>query len=77
MLHYTKEELAVVQKKSLGELVVVATTMSHLAKMLGVQLTTVQGWVARGRISKTGALRVEMNTSLNKQFTAIDLRPDL
>ena len=77
MLHYNKEELEIAQKVRLTELIEFASGYPFLAKMLNVHVSTVQGWILRGRISKAGAKLVEKNNSLNKKFKAEYLRPDL
>lgn len=77
MLTHTKEELKRLHKEKLEELVAHATSYHYLAKMLGLPPSTVQGWVKRGRISKTGARLVEGHPALKDRFTAKGLRPDL
>lgn len=77
MLEYNKEDLEALHKKKLEELVVFAGSPTHLSKMLGTPLSTVQGWISRGRISKTGATLVGSHSTLNKEFSAISLRPDM
>ena len=78
MLHYNREELEIAHRDRLNELIEFTDgSYSFLAKMLNVHVSTVQGWILRGRISKTGAKLVEKNNSLNKKFKAKYLRPDL
>ena len=76
-LAYTKEQLDVLHRERLEELLVKAHSPSFLARMLGCPVTTVQGWIARGRISKVGAILVEENKALGEHFKANYLRPDL
>ena len=77
MLQYNKEELDKLLKKRLEELIKFASTYYFLAKMLGLNASTVQGWVKRKRISKAGAKLVENHPTLKEHFTAKYLRPDL
>ena len=78
MLHYNKKDLEIVHRDRLNELIEFTEgNYPYLAKMLDVPVSTVQGWVLRGRISKTGAKLVEKNEALNKKFKANYLRIDL
>lgn len=78
MLHFNKTSLEEVQRERLSELIEFTEgNYPFLAKMLDVPVGTVQGWLSRGRISKSGALLVEKNDALNKNFTAVYLRPDI
>jgi len=77
MLEMTLKELIAAQKKAFNELIKKAGTVSHLAKMIDVPLSTAQGWAYRGRISKEGAKKVEQHPLLKGEFTAVDLRPEL
>lgn len=77
MLELTKEELEKKQREELEKLITFCTTYTHLARMLGVNVSTVRGWVDRGRISKKGAKQVEQNERLKCDFKAKQLRPDL
>lgn len=77
MLEHTKEELATIQCERLTELILFAGNMNHLAKMLDVSVSTVAGWVARRRISKKGALKVQGHPRFISEFTADYLRPDI
>lgn len=76
-LQYTKSQLEIVWREQLDNLIYKAEGYYHLAKMLGVNHSTVKGWIDRGRISKAGARLVERNIELKKNFKAKDLRPDL
>lgn len=73
----TLPQLIAAQDKALKELITKAGTVSHLSRMLGVSLSTAQGWVYRGRISKEGAKLVESHTLLGKSFKIVTLRPEL
>lgn len=75
--HLTKNELAEVQKTKLEELVEHAGGANHLAFMLNLPVPTTQSYVARGRISKEGAILVEEHPTLGEYFKAKDLRPDI
>ena len=77
MLHFTKAALAKERKEKLTELVSVAGSVTHLAKMLNTPYSTVQGWIDRERISKDGAKKVSEHPVLSETFKAEDLRPDL
>lgn len=77
MLEMTLNELIVAQKKAFTELIKKAGTVSHLAKMIDVPVSTAQGWAHRGRISKEGARKVEQHSLLKDEFKAVDLRPEL
>ena len=77
MFIYTKEELTQLHKDRVQELSKVAGSPSHLAKMLDMPFSTVQAWIARGRISKAGASAVEKHPSLGEKFTREYLRPEL
>jgi hypothetical protein len=57
------------------KLVKEAGTLSHLARMLDLPVSTVNGWHRRGKVSKKGAIAVEENPQLS--FSAKTLRPDL
>lgn len=78
MLHYSPEALAAKQKESLDNVLKAAGgSPAYLAKMLGLPLSTVQGWIKRGRISKKGAELVSKNKVLKEHFKPNDIRPDL
>lgn len=77
MLKMTLKELITSQKKAFSELIKKAGSVSHLAKMIDVPLSTAQGWAYRGRISKEGAKKVEQHPLLKDEFKAVDLRPEL
>lgn len=77
MYNLTLQQVQKQQKDKLQELIDVSGTRRHLAIMLGVPLSTVLGWVDRGRISKAGASLVQQHTALGEQFKAEDLRPDI
>lgn len=77
MLLYTQEQLAAEHKKQLTALINKAGSYTFLAAMLDFPITTVQGWVSRGRISKAGAKAVEQHPVLGQHFKAVDLRPEL
>lgn len=73
----TKEEMDAIKQLMLNKLLELTGTQAHLGKMLNVQTGTVQGWVMRGQISKSGARKIEDNPSLSAIFKPKDLRPDL
>jgi len=77
MLNYTKAELDKVLKERLKELIKYSGSYVYLSKMLSIPISTVQGWVIRGRISKGGAILVEKHKDLAKNFSSKYLRPDL
>lgn len=77
MFQMTLEQLNVDHKKKLDALIDEAGSISHLSRMLNINLDTVYGWTVRGRISKNGALRVVQHKVLGKKFKVIDLRPEL
>jgi len=72
---FNLKEISMLQKGSLIRLIEEAGNPSHLARMLGIPVSTVHGWSQRGRISKEGARLVELCPNLS--FIAKDLRPDL
>ena len=76
-MQYTKDELENLMKVRLEELLKLVGGYVHLAKMIEVSSSTTQGWVSRGRISKSGAKLVGSNTRLFGAFKAEYLRPDL
>jgi DNA-binding transcriptional regulator YdaS (Cro superfamily) len=69
------KQIAELQKSSLARLIEEAGNPSHLARMLGLPVSTVHGWSQRERISKEGATLVEQCPNLS--LTAKELRPDL
>jgi len=69
------KQIGELQKGSLNLLIEEAGNPSHLARMLGLPVSTVHGWSQRGRISKEGAMLVERCANLS--LTAKELRPDL
>jgi len=69
------KQISELQKSSLNQLIEEAGNPSHLARMLGLPVSTVHGWSQRGRISKDGAMLVEQCPNLS--LTAEELRPDL
>ncbi len=77
MLTMTLEQLRVVHRTQIDNLIDEAGSISHLATMLGISADTVQSWSHRGRISKSGALMVENHALLGTYFMATDLRPEL
>lgn len=60
-----------------AELVKHAGGNVHIARMLQVNINTVNAWGARKRISKEGAKLVGNHKGLSRKFTAEYLRPDL
>jgi DNA-binding transcriptional regulator YdaS (Cro superfamily) len=72
----TLKGLHVVQKIALKELIEYAGNNSHLARMLGLPVSTVNSWVARGRISLQGAELVQANEYLKEKFPLERLRPE-
>ena len=81
MFKHTKSELAALKRFALLELIDAAGGRTHLVRMLGVNLNTVNSWVDRGAISRAGAEKViehqERYDSFNGEFTMEKLRPDL
>lgn len=75
MITYTLDELEQMQRDSLTRLIATAGNPSHLARMVGLPVSTVHGWLRRGRVSREGAKLVEECPNL--PFTAQTLRPDL
>jgi transposase len=76
MITYTVARINELQREALKELIEEAGSGAHLAKMIGVPASTVQGWVNRGRISKRGAIKVQRNSHLCNSFPVEKLRPD-
>lgn len=72
----TLKGLRVVQKIALKELIEYAGNNSHLARMLGLSVSTVNSWVVRGRISLQGAELVQGNEYLKQEFPLERLRPE-
>jgi len=76
MITYTVAHIKELQEEALKQLIEEAGSGAHLAKMIGVPASTVQGWVNRGRISKRGACRVQYNAHLCNKFPTEKLRPE-
>jgi len=70
----TLDELERIHRQSLRTLISTAGNPTHLARMLGVPVSTVHGWSRRGRISKEGAKLVDQCPYLD--FTFENLRPE-
>jgi len=64
------------QEIALKELIEYAGNNSHLARMLGLSVSTVNSWVSRGRISLEGAELVQANEYLKQKFPLQKLRPE-
>ena len=64
------------QEIALKELIEYAGNNSHLARMLGLSVSTVNSWVSRGRISLEGAELVQGNEYLKQEFPLKRLRPE-
>jgi len=64
------------QEIALKELIEYAGNNSHLARMLGLPISTVNSWVSRGRISLEGAKLVQANEYLKQKFPLQRLRPE-
>lgn len=77
MYEYTLAELREICQLRLQDLITKAGTVRHLGVMLGVPVSTVRGWVERGRISRSGARAVEEHPTLGEHFDAEYLRPDI
>lgn len=77
MFQMTLKELIKAQAKGFKQVIDEAGSVSHLALMLDVPLSNVQGWAHRGRISKTGAELVAKHAVLGRKFKVVDLRPEL
>ena len=77
MLIYNEEQLREIHRSGIDALLNLAGSANHLSKMLDINVMTVKGWVARGRISKEGARSVEQHPTLGKSLKAVTLRPDL
>ena len=69
------EELKFRQSEQLMKLISWVGTRARLAKELGESNQTVYGWVNRGRISASAAIKVEKKTA--GLFTKEMLRPDV
>lgn len=76
MLKYTKEELAELHRQGLNRLIEDAGDMAHLALMLDMPFSTIQGWHRRGRISKFGVRCVLRHPRFGQKFTVHDFRPE-
>lgn len=77
MFPYTKDQLAILKRKALNDLVEYCGGATHLAKMLGKPLPTVNSWIKRGMISRDGVESVMSHPNLKSRFTKEQLRPDL
>lgn len=77
MFEYTKSQLNQKHRCALEELLEYAGGGVALARMIDVPLSTVTSWVARGRISKKGAIDVGSHPVLGKEFTITALRPEM
>ena len=71
----SEQELKYRQAEQLMKLISWVGTRARLAKELGESNQTVYGWVSRGRISASAAIRVEEKTE--GLFTKEMLRPDV
>lgn len=69
-------QIRIEQEAALKELVSYAGSNVHLARMLQVPVSTVNSWVSRGRISKDGAERVQLNNYFKGKFPVSKLRPE-
>lgn len=76
-MEHTRIELDKLQKSNLTSLIEYAGSISHLSKMTSYPITTIQGWVRRGRISKKAAVTVSSKQAFSNKFTAEMLRPDI
>lgn len=76
-MQYTLDQLHAHQRDQLTALIEHAGSASHLAKMLNIHVSVVQGWEQRGRISKQGAQLVDIHPALSERFSAMGLRPDI
>mgnify|MGYP000294821620 CR=1 FL=1 len=77
MFPYTKAQLKAKQKQALERLVKVAGGRTHLARMLGKPLPTINSWINRGMISEEGANLASNHDAFNGEFPVEYLRPDL
>lgn len=74
---YTLKKIKQMQKDRLSELVSVAGNASHLARMLDKPNSTIQGWILRGRVSKSGVEEIEAHPAFSEKFNMAYLRPDI
>lgn len=72
---YTKNQVKVMKKAALTKLVKQAGGRTHLSRMLGVPVATVNSWIDRGMISRGGAEKVANHEAFN--YSVYDLRIDL
>ena len=69
------EQIKEQEREQLEKLIAYAGSMSALAVLLDTSAQVVSGWLSRGRISATAALKVEEFT--NGKFKASEMRPDV
>ncbi len=69
------EQIKEQEKDQLEKLIAYAGSASALALLIDTSAQVVSGWVSRGRISATAALKVEEFT--NGKFKASEMRPDV
>ena len=69
------KELRESQKSEMFKLIVWVGSQSRLAKSLGVERQVVAGWVRRGRVSASAAIKIEQLT--DGLFKKEALRPDV
>ena len=77
MFELTKNDLDKIHAKRTDELFEDAGSYRHLARMLDIPISTTNGWMNRGRVSKKGAKLVAEHPRFKSKFTANYLRPDL
>tara|TARA_R110000851_G_scaffold96792_2_gene209911 strand:+ start:1278 stop:1511 length:234 start_codon:yes stop_codon:yes gene_type:complete len=77
MFPYTKAQLKSMRTEALNDLVSFAGGRTHLAKMLGKPLPTINSWIDRGMISTYGAVAVSNHSALCEQFPLERMRPGL
>lgn len=69
------EQIKEQEKEQLDKLVSYAGSVSMLGRFIDEMPQTINGWLSRGRISATAALKVEKLT--NGKFKASEMRPDV
>ena len=66
------------QKNALGKIwKAFAYSKAEIALAAGVNRSTVSNWFSRGRISATGAIRLEHDKRLDGVITKEEMRPDV
>jgi len=76
MFLYTKAELKVMRQQALTDLLDHAGGRTHLARMLGKPVNTVNSWMDRRSVSIEGAKLIARHPTLAKEFPLRRIRPD-